>query len=66
MDENEILSATLNNTIGRMSRMAQNYEVEIANLTAEVVRQKARADALESAAESSAPAAGAKHDKIKE
>jgi hypothetical protein len=38
MDESEVLIQTLNNTIGRHMRAVQNYEIEIANLTAEVVR----------------------------
>ena len=38
MDDLEVLKTTLVNTINRMSKMVQTYEVEIANLSAEVVR----------------------------
>lgn len=47
MDDAEVLAATLNNTIQRHSRAVQNYEIEIANLTAELVRAKAAAEANE-------------------
>jgi hypothetical protein len=38
MDEISVLTATLNNTIARSAKIVQAYEVEIANLTAEIVR----------------------------
>jgi ribosomal protein S15P/S13E len=38
MDDVEILTATLNNTLQRQSRITQSYEVEIANMTAEIVK----------------------------
>lgn len=38
MDDAEILTATLNNTLQRQSRITQSYEVEIANMTAEIVK----------------------------
>jgi predicted RNase H-like nuclease (RuvC/YqgF family) len=38
MDEAEIIAATLNNTIARNARTVQALEIEIANLTAEVIR----------------------------
>ena len=37
MDNSEILEATLNATIQRFAQKTQNYEVEIANLTAQVI-----------------------------
>ena len=37
MDDLEVIKATLNNTIARHSKIIQAYEVEIANLTAQVV-----------------------------
>jgi hypothetical protein len=37
MDEVEILKATLNNTIARYAKKTQEYEVEIANMTAQIV-----------------------------
>lgn len=46
MDDVEILSATLNNTIQRNSKITQNYEVEIANLTAEIIKLRSQLDAL--------------------
>ena len=38
MDDVEVLKATLNNTIARNARLVQDYEVQIANMTAEVIR----------------------------
>lgn len=49
MDDVEVLTATLNSTIQRHSRAIQNYEIEIANLTAELVRTKAQLEAAEAA-----------------
>jgi hypothetical protein len=37
MDEVEIIKATLNNTIARYAKKIQEYEVEIANMTAQIV-----------------------------
>lgn len=37
MDEAEIIKATLNNTIARYAKKVHEYEVEVANLTAQVV-----------------------------
>jgi peptidoglycan hydrolase CwlO-like protein len=51
MDDNEVLTATLNATLQRHSRTVQNYEVEIANLTAEIVRLQAKVSELQGAAE---------------
>lgn len=42
MDDVEVLTATLNNTLQRHSRLAQNYEIEIANMTAEILRLKSQ------------------------
>ena len=47
MDDVEVLKTTLINTINRMSKMVQTYEVEIANLSAEVVRLRAEYDAAQ-------------------
>ncbi len=38
MEEVEIIAATLNNTIARHAKTVQGLEVEIANLTAEIIR----------------------------
>jgi predicted RNase H-like nuclease (RuvC/YqgF family) len=38
MEEAEIIAATLNNTIARYAKTVQSLEVEIANLTAEIIR----------------------------
>lgn len=37
MDDVEIIKITLNNTIARHSKIVQAYEVEIANLTSQIV-----------------------------
>lgn len=46
MDDVEVLTATLNNTLQRQARITQSYEVEIANMTAEIVRLKAQLEQL--------------------
>lgn len=46
MDDVEILTATLNNTIQRQSKITQNYEIEIANLTAEIIRLRSQLENL--------------------
>lgn len=38
MDDIEILKNTLTNTVQRVSSIVQNYEIEIANLTTEIIR----------------------------
>lgn len=38
MDEVEVLTATLNNTIARNAKNVHSLEIEIANLTAEIIR----------------------------
>lgn len=38
MDDNEVLKQTLISTIQRHARIVQNYETDIANLTAEIIR----------------------------
>jgi septal ring factor EnvC (AmiA/AmiB activator) len=45
MDDVEVLTATLNNTLQRQSRITQSYEVEIANMTAEIVRLQSQLEA---------------------
>lgn len=37
----DIAVATLNQTLGRLTKMVQNYEIEVANLTAELLRTRA-------------------------
>lgn len=49
MDDLTVLTETLNSTLQRMSRISQNYEIEIANLTAEVVRLRAEVEAAKPA-----------------
>ena len=46
MDDVEVLTETLNSTLQRHSRIAQNYEIEIANLTAEIVRLRGKVEEL--------------------
>jgi len=46
MDDVQVITATLNNTIARNAKMVQAYEVEIANLTAEIVRLQAQVESL--------------------
>ena len=50
MDDIAVLTETLNSTLQRQSRIAQAYEVEIANMTAEIVRLRARVTELETEA----------------
>lgn len=57
MDDNEVLTATLNSTIQRHTRTVQNYEIEIANLTAELIRVKSELEAAQ-AASTEKPAKG--------
>jgi|AntAceMinimDraft_6_1070360.scaffolds.fasta_scaffold00237_16 hypothetical protein len=52
MDEKEVLLATLNSTVSRVSKMAQSYELELANLTAEVIRLQMTIKSLSEGAES--------------
>lgn len=51
MDDIAVLTETLNQTLQRHGRLAQAYEVEIANLTVEVIRLRARVEELEGAAD---------------
>lgn len=46
MDEKEVLLATLNSTIARTSKLVQTYEVEIANLTAEVIKLQTQIESM--------------------
>ena len=46
MEEAEIIAATLNNTIARHAKNVQGLEVEIANLTAEVIRLQKQLEAV--------------------
>ena len=50
MDEN-VLTEVLNATLARTGEMARRYEVEIANITAEVIRLRAQVAELTEAAE---------------
>jgi hypothetical protein len=42
MDEVNVVTQTLNSTLQRQAKMFQNYEIEIANMTAEIVRLKSQ------------------------
>lgn len=46
MDEKEVLLATLNSTISRTTKLVQAYEVEIANLTAEVIKLQTQIESM--------------------
>lgn len=46
MDEAEVIAATLNNTIARHAKTFQSLEIEIANLTAEVIRLQKQLESL--------------------
>lgn len=46
MNDNDVAVNTLNTMLQRHARVVQGYEVEIANLTAEVFRLKAEIDSL--------------------
>lgn len=46
MDEKEVLLATLNSTISRTSKLVQTYEVEIANLTAEIIKLQTQIESM--------------------
>jgi len=46
MDESGILSQTLGATLQRQSKLFQNYETEIANLTVEIFRLNEQVKAL--------------------
>jgi hypothetical protein len=47
-NDNDVVSFTLNNTIQRISKMVTNYEIEIANLTMELVKTQLELDSLKS------------------
>jgi len=54
MDEVQVITQTLNNTLQRHMKSVQSYEVEITNMTAEIVRlqsevetQKTKCETLE-------------------
>lgn len=38
MDEVQVVTQTLNNTLQRHAKVVQAYEIEIANMTAEILR----------------------------
>lgn len=42
MDDIEVVTQTLNSTLQRHARVVQGYEVEIANMTAEIIRLKSQ------------------------
>lgn len=46
MNENEVVVQTLNAMLQRHAKVVQGYEVEIANLTAEIYRLKAQIEEL--------------------
>lgn len=55
MDDVTVLTETLNSTLNRFAQKSQNYEVEIANLTAEVIRLRAEVEELKAAEKKDAP-----------
>lgn len=46
MEEAEIIAATLNNVIARNAKTVQSLEIEIANLTAEIIRLQKQIESL--------------------
>lgn len=46
MDEVQVVTQTLNATLQRHARVVQGYEVEVANMTAEIVRLNAKLEEL--------------------
>jgi cell division protein FtsB len=46
MDDVTVLTETLNSTLNRFAQKSQNHEVEVANLTAEVIRLRAEVEEL--------------------
>jgi hypothetical protein len=44
--DNDVVSFTLNNTIQRIAKIVNNYEIEIANLTMELVKTQLELDEL--------------------
>jgi hypothetical protein len=40
MDDASVITQTLNSTLQRQAKLFQNYEIEIANMTAEIIRLK--------------------------
>ena len=54
MEEAEIIAATLNNTIARYAKNIQGLEIEIANLTAEVIRLQKQLEAAAKATKTNA------------
>jgi uncharacterized small protein (DUF1192 family) len=47
--DSAVVTETLNSTLQRIGRLVHSYEVEIANLTAEVYRLKAQVQEFEDA-----------------
>lgn len=48
MSENDVAVNTLNSMLQRHAKVVQGYEVEIANLTAEIYRLKQKIEEIES------------------
>lgn len=48
MNDNDVAVNTLNTMLQRHAKVVQGYEVEIANLTAELFRLRAEIDSLKS------------------
>jgi len=44
--DNDVVSFTLNNTIQRIAKIVNNYEIEIASLTMELVKTQLELDEL--------------------
>jgi predicted nucleic acid-binding Zn-ribbon protein len=55
MDEVEVVTQTLNATLQRHSRVVQGYEIEIANMTAEIVRLQSQIKELSEKEKDSKP-----------
>jgi ribosome-associated protein YbcJ (S4-like RNA binding protein) len=52
MSENDVAINTLNSTLQRHAKVVHGYEVEIANMTAEIYRLKQEIEALKEESES--------------
>jgi hypothetical protein len=50
MDDVNVLTQTLNATLQRHARVVQGYEVEITNMTAEIIKLNAKVEELQSSA----------------
>ena len=60
MDDVTVLTETLNSTLNRAAQQRQNYEIEIANLTAEIIRLRAEVEELKNPKDAKADASPVK------